>query len=475
MEVQGKQGRVSRRAFLGLGGASAAAFVFGKGGPLHALGALVPMGDLALPEGFSYKVVQRQGEPMDDGNPTPGIFDGMGAYPGPRGTTILIRNHENRRVPGEIPVVVPQDRRYDPDPTYTAGDTKVVLDRRNNVVRSFAILGGTDTNCAGGETPYGTWITCEEVVNRSAAGKKHGYIFEIDAYADGPMDAVPILSAGRFAHEAVAYLDGILYETEDRNISRDGGACFYRYLPGDEPEDDDDRRGGRRNRDDEGERLPDGGVLQALKVRGEERANMDVGRKVGRAYPVEWVDVPVPDHDDTDQLRTGPDNLLPTRFQAQNRGAAFFDREEGMWVGDGKVYFDCTAGGAQNLGQVREYDPGRETVTLIYESTSRETPENPDNVVIVPRTGDIFLQKDSSGEQFVRGLTPEGEIYDFARTITNNTEFCGGCFSPDGNTFFVNQQGERGGPFPDDGQPVPNAVTYAITGPFARRRRGGRR
>jgi uncharacterized protein len=494
LDVKGKPGRVSRKQFLGAGGAGAAAFVLGaladKSGPLGALGARGALGqsaprvegygpigpsngpDLLLPQGFRYRIVSRQGEPMSDGNPTPGIFDGMGAYPGPRGTTILIRNHENRRRPGEIPVVVPADKRYDQDPTYTAGDTKLVLDRRGNVIRSFAILGGTDTNCAGGETPWGAWITCEEVVNRSAAGKKHGYVFEIDAYAEGPVDAIPILSAGRMSHEAVAYLDGILYETEDRSISADGGACFYRYLPADTG-DDDDRD---RDRDDDRESIPDGGRLQALKLRGEDRANMDTGRPVGQAYRVEWVAVPVPDHDDdTDRLRTGPDNLLPTRFQAQNRGAAIFDREEGIWVGDGKIYFDCTFGGAQNLGQVWEYDPDRETITLIYESSDPNVLQNPDNVVIVPRTGDIFLQEDGPDEdgQFVRGLTEDGEIYDFARTVTNNTEFCGGCFSPDGNTFFLNQQGERGGPIGDGGQPVPNATTYAITGPFARRRRAG--
>jgi hypothetical protein len=68
----------------------------------------------------------------------------------------------------------------------------------------------------------------------------------------------------------------------------------------------------------------------------------------------------------------------------------------------------------------------------------------PDNLVIVPGTGDVFLQEDGGGdEQFVRGVTRRGEIYDFARTVLNGTEFCGGCFSPDGRTFFVSQQGER--------------------------------
>lgn len=102
MGVQGKPGRLSRRASLGMGGMGAAALMLGNG-PLQSLGAraalgqempsavgygpLVPKGDLALPAAFNYQVIDRQGLPMRDGRPTPGIFDAMGAYPdvGPRG------------------------------------------------------------------------------------------------------------------------------------------------------------------------------------------------------------------------------------------------------------------------------------------------------------------------------------------------------------------------------------------------------
>jgi len=453
-------GRISRRSFVG--GAAAAATAVTVGGGLSALGArtaegkpperaagygpLVPMGDLALPRGFSYKVISRQGQPMDDGNPTPGIFDGMGAFPGPDGTTVLIRNHENRRREGEIPVRVPPELRYDQDPTAIGGDTKLVVDGNLNVVESFAILGGTDTNCAGGMTPYGTWITCEEVVNRSATGTPHGYIFEIDASADGPVEARPVTAAGRFVHEAVAWLDNILYETED---VRDD-SFFYRYIPENPP------GSGGNLADTEG-------VLQALKIKGVENAVMDTFPEVGEPYEVEWVTIAEPNPDDDTDATP-----LAVGEQAKAQGAAIFDREEGIWVGGDKLFFDCTEGGEADLGQVYEFDPGSQTITLIYESTNMAALENPDNVVIVPKTGDIFLQEDSDGEQFVRGLTPEGRIYDFARTTINDTEFCGGCFSPDGTAFFVNQQGERGG-F-EEGPPGGNAVTYAIIGPFSRRR-----
>jgi secreted PhoX family phosphatase len=409
-------------------------------------GPLVPMGDLELPRGFSYKVISRQGDPMDDGNLTPGIFDGMGSFPGPDGSTVLIRNHENQRKAGEIPVMVPEDDRYDQHPTYVAGNTKLVVGRNLQVIEDFAILGGTDTNCAGGQMPWGSWITCEEVVNRGDTGTPHGYIFEIDAYAGGPVEARPVTAAGRFVHEAVAWLGGALYETEDR---RDD-SFFYRYIPDTAP-------------GSSGDLADSGGDLQALKIKGVDNALMDAFPRVGKRHEVEWMTIEEPNPvDDTDSTP------LAVGEQAKAKGAAIFDREEGIWVRGNRVYFACTEGGVDGLGQVYEFDPRSQTITLIYESTNEATLKKPDNIVIVPKTGDIFLQEDSDGEHFVRGLTPEGKIYDFAKTITNDTEFCGGCFSPNGTVFFLNQQGARDS-LPA-GPPNGSAVTYAITGPFPRRR-----
>lgn len=434
-------------------------------------GPLVNKGHLWLPQEFNYQIISVQGTVMSDGQLTPGIFDGMAAFPGRNGNTILIRNHENREQSGEIKVDVPIDLQY--NAAARGGNTKLEVRRTRigkdavtglpiynyEVVRDFAILGGTSTNCAGGIRSPHTWITCEEVVKRMA-GVKHGYIFEIDAWADGPVAAVPVPQAGRRAHEAAVETQGIIYMTEDRSITSDPvlgsiGSCFYRYVPrpcGNHPL--------ARTR----------GPLQALKLRDEFHANMDTGRIVGVPYRVEWVTVDEPDHDDdTDNRKDRVAGLTPNRVQAQDKGAAYFDRLEGMWAGPGesKIYFDTTSGGAASLGQVWEYDPGRETLTLIYESTSSATLQSPDNIVVVPSTGDIFLQEDGNGEQFVRGVTRAGEIYDFARTAANDTEFCGGCFDPDGETFYVNQQGDRGNlpAGPANG----NAVTYAIYGPFNKR------
>ena len=540
--IEGKPGPISRRAFLGLGGATAAALVL-SGSPFAALGARVASGQtpsqttgygplvpkaptgatadptqyLALPAEFNYQVIDRQGLLQRDGNLTPGIFDAMGAYPdtGGRGgsseetateetthssgrSTVLIRNHENRERPGEIKVVTGPEFEY--DETTVGGNTKLVVERRKlgesdpetgqqlyeyEVVDKFNILGGTSTNCAGGELPFKKWITCEEVVKGPSGGsdgktapKKHGYNFEIDAMADGPVAAIPIPQMGRFVHEATTWRAGVLYQTEDRSLQSDPvrgqiGACFYRYTP--------DQRVGQS--DNLAETT---GVLEAAKVKGRPNFNFDTVTTPGTSFEIEWVTVDDPDHDDdTDNRRDRVPGFIPTRIQAQDKGAGYFDRMEGIWVegaeGQGsRIFFDCTTGGPQNLGQVWQYEEGSDTLTLVYVSTNRQQLENPDNITIVKQTGDVFLCEDSPGEQYVRGLTQQGDIYDFALALTNDTEFCGACFDPDGQTLYVNQQGERGieglPETPTEGPVDPRAaVTYAIYGPFEKREGNSRR
>jgi secreted PhoX family phosphatase len=405
---------------------------------------------LELPPGFKYKVISRQNDPMDDGNPTPGIFDGMAAYPGTNGATILIRNHENRSRDGEIEVEVPRSKRYDVDPNVRGGNTKLVVDRNRDVTESFAVLGGTHTNCAGGLTPWRSWITCEEIFNYGATesnttpgtGIPHGYCFEVPADASGPVVPVPLEAAGRFSHEAVAWLDGVLYETEDR-----GNAAFYRFLPARPP-----RKAG--------DLAKHGGTLQALVVSGQPNLDMNAVSP-GQSLAVEWVTIEEP-NPPADTVRT----------EAQAKDAAIFDRTEGIWSSNGRLYFDCTTGGEAQLGQLWEYTPRGSsggTLRLIFESTSADVLESPDNLVLVPGTGHVFLQEDSDGEQFVRGVTPGGSIYDFARTVLNMTEFCGGTFSSDGGTFFLNQQGDRedaSGNTSTDPGPALEGLTYAIWGPF---------
>ena len=410
---------------------------------------------LALPEGFEYRLISRSGDPMSDGSPTPGVFDGMAAYPGQGNRTILIRNHENRSRPGEIGVEVRPGKRYDPNPEVRGGNTKLVVGADRRVQESYAVLGGTHTNCAGGTTPWNTWITCEEIFNYGSVennvvpgtGVPHGYSFEIPADATRPVTPQPIVDAGRFSHEAVAWLDGILYETEDR-----GDACFYRFLPSREPRE-------------AGDLATFGGELQALVVRG--RPNFDANTaNPGEVYPVEWVTIDEP-NPVTDTVRK----------QGQAKGAAIFDRTEGAWTADRRVYFDCTTGGEAQKGQLWELRPrGRDggLMRLVFEATAAAELDNPDNLVVVPATGDVWLQEDGDGEQFVRGVTRRGRIYDFAQTLINESEFCGGCFSPDGQTFYLNQQGGRlaGTETPTTQPDATRGLGYAIWGPFAAKRGG---
>ena len=204
-----------------------------------------------------------------------------------------------------------------------------------------------------------------------------------------------------------------------------------------------------------------GGTLQPLAVRGRPGFDADAASP-GETFAAEWVTV--------DEPNPLSDNV---RAQAQAKGAAIFSRTEGIWSADRRVYFDCTSGGEAGLGQIWEYAPrgdDRGELRLVYESASADDLQSPDNLVVVPRTGDVWVQEDGDGEQFVRGVTRDGEIYDFARTIVSDSEFCGGCFSPDKQTFFLNQQGNRltATETPETQALAERGFTFAIWGPFRR-------
>ncbi len=388
---------------------------------------LVDMGDLALPDGFNYQVLAREGETLSDGTDVPSRFDGMAAFPGPDGTTILLRNHENRGDNNETPVVVPDDKLYDGDSDMTGGVTKLVVSPDRRVVESYALLGGTLWNCAGGMTPWGSWISCEESFDDG--DEPHGYIFEVDALATAPVDPTPITAAGRFEHEAVAWLDGILYLTEDQS---DGS--LYRLVPDTTPERP-------------GDLAAISGRLEALRIRGDDRARTSRGWPVAESFDVEWITVEDAEPSD-DTVREG----------AQDAGAAVFDRCEGIWVGEGKVYFNCTEAGDERDGQVWELDPSTASLRLLYESPGKDHLHHPDNIVVGP-SGELFLCEDNDDLCHVRRLTPEGRIQPFAQAVEYaNSEFAGVCFDPNGETLYVNQQGDPGSGLP--------AITYAIWGPW---------
>ncbi|WP_114521745.1 alkaline phosphatase PhoX [Altererythrobacter sp. ZODW24] len=408
------------------GGASIAA------APAKSYGPLVPdpAGFLDLPQGFSYKVLSSLGDAMSDGGTVPDKADGMGCFKLPGGKLALVRNHE--LVPGDgAGTELKAGYGTMPDGTILpGGTTTIVLDAKTLAVENqFRSMAGTMRNCSGGITPWGSWLTCEEPSSRGLKLlPKHGYVFEIPAAATGMVDAQPLKAMGRFNHEAAAVdpAKGIVYLTED-----EGDSLFYRFIP---------TTPGK---------LADGGVLQALVIEGgsaDTRNKETAAFPAGADYSVRWTtlgDVENPEGD--------------LRNRGAKQGAAIFARGEGLHYGDGELYFCCTSGGAANLGQIFRLTPGlngkADKLQLFFESTDPDQFNYGDNLCVGPN-GHLVVCEDQYTDvvdNHLRGLTPDGEVYDLAR-LNQQTELAGACFSPDGKTMFVNSYSPT--------------ATVAITGPW---------
>ena len=409
-----------------------------------------PNGYLDLPKGFSYKIISKSGTPMSDGLLVPGRPDGMGTFLDKMGNTVIVCNHENKPYrqehspfgsDNERLSLLDQNMLYDTGGGVKpglGGTTTMIYDEAQGVVTNhYMSLAGTFNNCAGGVSPWGSWITCEEDVTR-ADGKTilqdHGYVFEVPMDAKGLVAPVPIKPMGRFHHEAVAIdpISGCVYLTEDRY---DG--LFYRYIP------------------NEKENLHAGGRLQVLAVRDQDQLDTRnwESKKVHKNQSLEvyWMDI--------DDVESPEDDLRYRGFEA---GAARFARGEGIWMGDGELFFACTNGGPEYFGQVFRYKCSP------YEGTEKESTKPPmldlyaesndktvlhmcDNLTVAP-WGDLLLCEDNGSLNHIRGIDKNGEIYTFACNRVSNSELTGIVFSPSGKTLFVNVQ-ESG-------------HTVAITGPW---------
>lgn len=412
-------------------------------------GPLEPQGILELPKGFTYKIIAEKGSPMDDGLLLPGRADGMGTFEGSNGKVVIVRNHENSPAylvespfgysNQHLSKINPKklfDDGYGKYPHLGGTTTSIYNEKTQEVEKVFMSLAGTARNCAGGVTPWGSWLTCEEyVLSKNAThAKDHGYVFEVPVtetpYIKYP---VPLRAMGRFNHEAVAVdpRTGIVYLTEDRS---DG--LFYRFIPKVK------------------EALHKGGQLQALAFVWKE--GMDTRNwtsssvKQGTGYSVRWIDM-------TD-VEAPKDDL---RYRGLKKGGAIFARGEGIWFGKGELYFACTNGGNLKTGQIFKYVPSQ------YEGTAREQeakhhgrlflysePNDTkvlrycDNLTVAP-WGDVVFCEDGIHPR-IFGIRPNGTFYPIASNIGYHSEFAGVCFSPSGKTLFVNIQ-------------VPG-LTLAITG-----------
>lgn len=420
--------RFPRRALLKAGTALALPWVLGRCAPENSTGLLPdPAGILDLPEGFSYQVLERRGDAMDDGLIVPGKSDGMGCFAGPAGsnTLVLMRNHELKPSDagiGPSPSGPFPSPAYRPEDRSPGGVTRVVVDATTFArVSSNLVLVGTTRNCAGGHSPWG-WLTCEESLDTG-----HGYVFLCDPAATSVQPPVRIPALGRRNHEA-AVVDPttfITYLTEDR-----GDSCFYRFVP-----------------ETPGERLgPDSrGRLQALRIVGTDRRDMNQAEP-GNTFSVDWVDLPRPDAEDDSH-----------RVQAAERGAAIFRRGEGIFFHENSVYFCATTGGPAFGGQLWRYTPDGpqgQTLQLVAQSDDRRTLDMPDNLCVAP-WGDAVVAEDGDDprwpNQFLRIITPTGQVKNLARNARSG-ELAGVCFSPDGRALFANIYGD--------------GITVVITGPF---------
>ena len=374
-----------------------------------------PAALLDLPGGFSYRVISSEGMAMSDGGQVPGNCDGMGCFALPGGRIALVRNHELS--PGAAAGAILASG-YDSTTAgvvLPGGTTTIVLDSATLAVQAqFRSLAGTIRNCAGGVTPWGSWLSCEEDVTNagSGVGRDHGYVFEVPAGATAPVAPVPLTAMGRFRHEAAVVdpASGAVFLTEDRD---DG--LLYRFLPS-QPGN-----------------LAAGGQLQALAFvdgRTDTRNWSSAAITAGQWASLRWIDLSQP--------QAPVDDLRQRGLAA---GAARFARGEGIHVGRGELYFVCTSGGAARLGQVFRLDLSGtgSRLQLFYESNDASQFNFGDNITIAP-DGQLIVCEDQGMppiDNHLRGITPQGVAYPIARLRTSS-ELAGACFSPDGRILFLN-------------------------------------
>ncbi|MEU5236999.1 alkaline phosphatase PhoX [Streptomyces lydicus] len=420
-----------------------------------------PDGILALPAGFSYRIITHSGvTTLESGETTPSNHDGTGTFAGPRGTTLLVNNHELKGPRADWPHPVPLTDGLVYDPAASGGCTVVEVAQDGTPVGERVGIAGTSTNCAGGTTPWGTWLTCEETEDKAGQHgmtKDHGYVFEVDPRdLRAGRDPRPVKALGRYAHEAVVVdpRRGHLYLTED---AAGPNGLFYRWTP---PHGFHHGRGKLRTLAD------DAGVLQAFKCfdsGGRFVDDLSRATRTGTVYGVDWVDVP--DRD----ART-----VSVRKQFTAGEVTRARKLEGLWWADGGAYvvssFAREESPVQHDGQVWFYDPRRRTLTLKVLLGVNPDPgkdgafDGPDNITVSPYGG-LIIAEDGEGVQHLFGATDDGRTYPLARNELNIgtadkpefSEFTGPVFSPDGHTLFANIQ-EPG-------------IMLAITGPWKRHRR----
>lgn len=315
---------------------------------------------VALPPGFSSRVVARSGRTVGASayrwHPAP---DGGACFPDGRGW-IYVSNSEVLDVGG-------------------AGAIRFAAD--GQIVAAYRILDGTDRNCAGGPTPWGTWLSCEEV--------DRGRVHETDPYGTNVAVAHPAM--GRFNHEAAAVdpVRRVVYLTEDEP---DG--CFYRYRPSSWPDL----------------------ALGVLEVMCHDAAD----------GPLRWETVPDP---------AAADEFTRDQVPAARR----FDGGEGAWYADGACWFTT-----KGDNSVWRYDAAESRLDLVYDDTATITTlTGPDNLTLFG--GEVFVAEDGGNMQICTLVPGTGAVPFLQVLGHERSEMTGPAFTPDGSRlYFSSQRGTSG-------------------------------
>ena len=440
----------------------------GVGGPAQrgvGYGPLIPdpKGLLALPAGFSYRVITYSGKTkLESGEFTPSNHDGTSTFDGPRGTTLLVNNHEltGPRAKWPYPVPLTEGLVYDPA---AAGGCTVVEVRPGGQVAEWVGIAGTSTNCAGGNTPWGTWLTCEETEDKTGTNgftKDHGYVFEVD-----PEDRrrnknpKPIKALGRYAHEAV-----VVDPKRGRALPHRG-----RLGPQRAPVPLDPAAGLR---------------ARPRAARHPRRRRRRATRPSSASTPAASSSTTSPAPRRSARCTASTGSTSPTATPRPSPSASSSPPVRSPAPASSKACGGATAActssprtpatespGQAHDGAVWFYDPKRRTLTLKVLIGVNPDPsvdgafDGPDNITVSPYGG-LVIAEDGEGIQHLFGATDSGRTYPIARNELNigteaepeYSEFTGVTFSPDGKTLFANIQ-------------VPG-IMLAITGPWKRQKRG---
>ena len=365
-----------------------------------------------LPSPLHYKEIMQTGNLMSDGLVYGGDPDGMEFFQLDKNRLALIINHETTSPDKSLDV----SKAYDTinGIPYSGGTSTLILNPETlEVDESFRSLSGTIKNCAGGKTPWNTWISCEETYQ-----EKHGYAFEVDPRRDSK-GYKRLSGMGRFKREAVAVdvndKKGSVYQTED-----DPTGLFYKFVPK------------LKNK------LDGEGKLYALSIKGLVNANNSKREiKIGDSLKTSWVSISDPEA-----------ASMKTKLQGRESGATTFNGSEGIIVdinnlNQSEIFFTCKSGGFAGLGQIWRYNPSNDYITLFYESSSKDEFWMGDNITISP-WGDLIVCEDNDSNACkLIGFTPKGKLYVLGKVSSKrSTEISGVCFSPDGTKMGLNLQHE---------------------------------